>query len=350
MFAPPSLPRTFEAALRDLRAPKASIRAEAVHDLGRHADASRPRVLAALEEALGDEDAKVRAAAATALADIEGHEAVDALIAAVDDDDVTAAQMAIATLGELGEARAAARVERALSDRRPELRFQAVIAFPRLSPRPEAATEALVKASYDDDELVCHIALRMAEELAATREEEIDPRILSRSRTLLSHGTPLVRVAAAILLAPSDDRAAKEALVAVAKRDLKTKEGEDEARAIELCGELGLEEARAGLERRAFGGGLLGRDRFAWHARVALARMGHARACREIVSELRSWNRDRRTLAVAAAGRARLFDARTLIAGMAGDPSRADPDTVDDALALLAQPNEEATETRAEAR
>jgi len=338
MFSPSPLPRTLEAALRDLRASKASVRAEAVRDLVRHAEDARPRVIQALEEALRDGEAAVRAAAATALADIEGQEAIEALLAAASDDDTTACQMIIAALGELGDARATERLRRALTDQRPEVRFQAVIAFPRVSPSPDEAVEALVKAAYDDDDFVCHIALRMAEELAAKDDEddgEVDARILARAKALLAHGAPLVKVASAILLAPSGDHAAREALVAVARRDLSTRDGEDEATAIELCGELGLEAATSGLEERAFGG-MLRRDRFAWHARVALARMGHARACREIVSELRSWNRDRRTLAVAAAGRARIDAARDIITAMSGDPSRADPDVVGDALSMLA--------------
>ena len=64
--------------------------------------------------------------------------------------------------------------------------------------------------------------------------------------------------------------------------------------------------------------------------------MGHARACREILAELSSADRDLRTLAVAAAGRARLHVARERIAAMRGNEGRADPDAVAEALATLA--------------
>jgi hypothetical protein len=70
---------------------------------------------------------------------------------------------------------------------------------------------------------------------------------------------------------------------------------------------------------------------------VALARMGHERAQREILRELSARDRDLRTLAVAAAGRARLVAAREPIAAMKGDARRADPDAVDEALAALAE-------------
>jgi HEAT repeat protein len=343
MFRAPQLPRTLEAALRDLGDKKPSVRESAVHDLVPHAEATRARVLDALTKTLRDEAPSVRAAAATALADVDGREAMDALLAAADDEAVEVRQMAIAALGEVGDGRAVARIEQALSDKRPEVRFQAAIAYPRAAADPGDAIEALVKATRDEDELVCHIALRMAEELAEG-QGGADERLLVRARALLGHGTPLVRVAAAILLARSSsdegasraDRAVREVLVAVALGELATREGADEAAAIELCGDLGLSAARPGLEKRAFGGLLLRRDRFAWHARVALAQMGHERARREILRELGSWDRHRRTLAVAAAGRARLAEARAPIAAMRGDADRADPHAVDEALAALA--------------
>jgi hypothetical protein len=48
----------------------------------------------------------------------------------------------------------------------------------------------------------------------------------------------------------------------------------------------------------------------AWHARIALARLGHARARAEILTDLGSWRRETREAAVVAAGRARMGEAR----------------------------------------
>jgi hypothetical protein len=125
-------------------------------------------------------------------------------------------------------------------------------------------------------------------------------------------------------------------LVEAARGTTSSDDAEDVAAAIERCGELGLEQARIGLERRAFGSTFgLRRDPFAWHARVALARMGHGRAAKEIIAELGAFTRDQRTLAVAAAGRARLVAARPRIEAMRGDASRADADAVDEALRSL---------------
>lgn len=341
MFRAPSLPRTLDAALRDVRADKPKVRVEAAHDLVAHVDEARDAVLRALTEALRDESSLVRKAAATALADANAVEAVPALLSVIDDAAMEVRAAVISTLGELGETAANEKVRAALDDARPEVRFQAVIAFPRVARTKKEAVEVLLHATHDDDAFVCQIALRMAEEVAGDDRNSLDERVFLRARSMLLHGPPSVRVASAVFLARASteraDRAVREVLIAVALGELVSGDGEDEAAAIELCGELGLKGARPGLERRAFGGMMFRRDRLAWHARVALARMGHERASREIVRELGSWDRDRRTLAVAAAGRARLHEARSLIASMRGDERRADPNAVDEALASIAE-------------
>lgn len=339
MFRPPQLPRTLEAALRDVKSTKPSARAESARELAAHADVDRERVVRSLEEALrNDVDPSVRSAAALALADVNAAEALPSLLVAVEDDDADVRQMAITALGEIGDARATTRLQRALSDERPEVRFQAVIAFPRVCPERSDAIAALLKATHDEDALVCHIAIRMAEELGSD-DEGVEQAVLTRARSLVRHASPAVRIAAAILLARAGEPDGREILAQVARGELTTSDGEDEAAAIELCGELRVESARPGLERRAFGRAFgLVRDRFAWNARVALARMGHERATREIVRDLSAWDRDRRTLAVAAVGRARIASARPLIEAMRGDEARADRGAVDEALAALARP------------
>jgi hypothetical protein len=286
-----------------------------------------------LQRALRDEAAEVRAVAATALSDIGAREALSDLLVAVEDDDALVRQMAIAALGELGDPRATERLRRALSDARAEVRFQAVMAFPRVCTSKDDSLEALLRATTDGDAFVCHIALRMTDEVRDGGP--VDPRVLIRAKALLGHESAEVKVACAILLASEGDARVLRILAQAARGELRTRDPEDEAAAVELSGELGLAEARAGLEKRAFGG-LLGlrRDPLAWHARVALARMGHERACREILRELEARDRDVCTLAVAAAGRARLSAARERILALRGS-SRADPHAVDEALAAL---------------
>ncbi|MRG96923.1 HEAT repeat domain-containing protein [Polyangium spumosum] len=339
MFRAPALPRTLDAALRDVGSSKPSVRADAVRDLVRHAEDARSQVVRALERALSDEAATVRSAAALGLADVGANEALPALLVAIEDDDVHVRQMALTALGEIGDCRAAQRLARALEDARAEVRFQAVIAYARVCKDRASVVEALAARTRDADPLVCHIALRMAEEIGGGEgDPAVDPILVARARALLEHASPTVRVAAAVVLAHSGDRAGAKVLASVVNGSIKTEDAEDEAAAVELAGSLGLEEARVGLERRAFGGAFgLGRDRFAWHARVALASMGHARATREITDELGSWDRNKRTLAVAAVGRARIRSARALVAAMEGDPSRADPHAVSEALLALAE-------------
>jgi HEAT repeat protein len=339
MFGARPLPRTLEAALRDLSAERAPVRAASVRDLVAHAGEARERVIRGLQRALRDDAAEVRAAAATALADAGGAEALPDLLVAVEDAHALVRQMAISALGEIGDARATERLRRALGDPRAEVRFQAVMAFPRVVASRDDALAALLAATEDEDAFVCHIALRMTDEIRA--DAPPDPDVLRRARALLGHASPQVRVAAAILIVhggedPEDRARAAEVLAEVGKGTLRTGDREDEAAAIELCGDLDLRETRPGLERRAFGG-LLGlrKDPLAWHARVALARMGHERACREILRELGDRDRDVCSLAVAAAGRARLQAARGPLLALKRDPRRADPDAVADALAAL---------------
>jgi len=375
MFRAPPLPRTLDAAFRDLRADKPAVRAAALRDLVVYAlpetetdgdpagdpqtpgdpAGERERILRALRTALrNDEAASVRAVAATALADAGAREALPDLLLAVEDDDPLVRQMAIAALGELGDSRATERLRRALADDRAELRFQAVMAFPRVSASAEASIEALLHATHDADAFVCHIALRMTDEVRDGGPH--DARVLARASALLGHVSAEVRVASAVLVAQgarSSPEAPKEApaeaptppdpralriLTDVARGQVRTGDHEDEAAAIELCGELGLTAAQAGLERRAFGGILgLRRDPYAWHARVALARLGHERARRDILRELGARDRDVCTLAVAAAGRAHLAAARERILALRGDAGRADPDAVAEALAALTE-------------
>lgn len=312
------------------------MRESAVRDLVRHADEARDDVVRALERALRDDDAPpVRSAAALGLADIGGNEALPALLVAMEDPDVHVRQMAITALGEIGDSRATERLRRALGDQRSEVRFQAVIAFARVCQDRASVIEALQSRMSDTDPLVCHIALRVAEEVGGGPGGAIDPALVDHVKELLDHDSPLVRVAAAIALGHAGDRLGAKVLVGVVRRSIKTADAEDEAAAIELAGVLGLKDAHAGLEKRAFGG-IFGRDRHAWHARVALARMGHERATREIIRELESWDRSKRTLAVAAVGRARIRAAEPTLRAMQGDASRADPHAIEDALALLA--------------
>lgn len=337
------LPRTLPAALRDVRDKKLDVRIASVRDLGRHARAEgRDEALRALCTALKeDATAAVRSEAAVELADSKATECISELVTAAETDEhIRVRQMALIALGELAgkEADESVReiVGQAARDELPQIRFQGLIALAQVD--PEASEKVILASILDDDAEIRYVALRLAEErwLTQDRDRELPYLLQTRAKQALADGAPKVRLAAAILLGRAGDRSGEEKLVSAINSDAGVDEAEDEDAAIELAGELALEKARVGLERRAFGVFGVTRHRFAWHARVALARMGDARARAAILKGLKAFGRDARTMAVAAAGKARLHEAREELLSMRGEPKRAEPDAVEEALALLA--------------
>ncbi len=333
MLHPPPLPRTLEASLRDLSSDKPHTRASSIKDLARHAtgdDALRARALPLFEKALKDDHAGVRGAAAVALADVKGVEALPSLLAAVEDVDGYVRQMALNALGEIGDGRAAGRLERALRDERPEVRYQAVIAFSRVAVAEDVAP-ALLQATRDDDPAIRYIALRIAED-QLTRDASSALHV--RAKAMLEDEAPEVRLVAAIYLAKAGDDAGRALLLDVVRGQLPRRpEAEDEQEAIEVSGALGMKEAIPYLERRAWGLRRFVQTTCVFQAKVALARMGNPRAIAEIVGDLDSGDREKQNAAIVAAGRARIAEARPRIEALAAGP--ADPELVREALALL---------------
>jgi RNase P/RNase MRP subunit POP5 len=345
MFGMPLLPRSLAASLRDLGSAKAETRASAIADLVRHArrdDDLRKRALREIEPRLADEHAAVRAAAAVALGDLAAADLLPKLLFAVDDDNAHVRQMAINALGEIGDARAAPRLRRALTDTRPEVRYQSVIALSRVVEDEKEIDQAIVRATRDDDEAVVHIALRVAEERVDDGHTASEA-LLERARALRESPSSSVALVAAILLAKAGDPAGHDLVLRAVKGERirgHVPDREDEQAALELAGKLGMKEAVPYLERRAWGLGRWVRNTSAFHARIALARMGHARAVREILAELDSGKRETVDAAVVAAGRAGLNEARERLARLPA--AAADPDLVREALARLApEPTEE---------
>jgi HEAT repeat protein len=343
-FSP--LPRTLAAALRDVNEKRLEVRVSAVRDLGRHAREGEAEAVAGLMRVLHDDkNVAVRAEAAIALADAgpeRAARAVPALTrAATGDEAIRVRQMALVALGELAgdKDRAAVDViEHALRARAPELRFQALIALGHV--KRADAVEAFYEHMDDENDSVRYVALRLVEEriVGDATKVELPERLRERALAALKDDAAKVRLAAAIVLARGGDESGREALVAAVNDGSGELEPEDEQTAIDLSGEFGLRDAIPGLTRRAFGLFGLSRDRFAWQARIALARLGDARARSAILRGLDAWSRDARTMAVVAAGRARLGDARAAIVAMRGKPERAAEDAVEEALQLLPEP------------
>jgi HEAT repeat protein len=331
------LPRTLEAALRDAEHERPDVRLASLSDLKRHAKGGASTALDALVSRLkSDPEPQVRAGAALAMADVDARLQLPALVEAASDQESGVRQMALLAVGELAgpaHKEACAAATRGLVDPAAAVRYQAVVALARLLEAD--ALESLLVGTRDSDAEVRHVAFRVAQEVFGARpREQVPLPLLQRARGALRDDNGAVRLSATILLAVFDDDTGRERLIEAVNARTRIKHPEDEVIAVELCGELGLERATPGLERRAFGM-LGGRTPVSWHARVALAELGHARARAVILRGLSAWSRDARTLAVAAAGRARLAEARHILQRMQGDPERAEPEAVSEALAAI---------------
>ncbi len=338
MFVPPPLPRTLDATFRDLSSEVEKVRVSAVQDLGRHllgdeAAACRSRAVLALEKALADSSAKVRELAAIVAGEASTVELVPRLLIALEDPHTMVRQMAMDAIGRIGDDRALPRVQRALTDERAEVRYQAVIAFGKLAPVDEAA-DAIAKRIVDDDAHVRYIALRVAEEIGLASA----PTIQMTAEKTLSGDDPKVKVAAALLLAPVGNSAARALLGDVVRGTLRTPEAEDEQAAVEAVGELGMTELQGDLERRAWGLFRFAKETYPWHAKIALAAFGHVRAVTELFADLSSSRREVREAAVVALGRARVTSSRDRILGLAAQ-------SVDEALRQEALANLNVEET-----
>ena len=339
MLAPPPLPRTLEASVRDLDSAKPEIRASAIHDLLRHArgdDAVRERAIPLLRKRLDDEQSKVRAAAVVGLADLGAKDEVPAAPSRrrrrrrVRSADGAHALWASCPIRALCRGCAARSPTSA-----PEMRYQAVIAFARIADDAKEIGQALLVATNDDDDAVVHIALRVAEERLDVGEA-LESRLVTRAKALLDSPSPHLALVAAILLGKAGDEAGHRLILRVVRGEKvngQSPEKEDERAAVELFGELGLEAARPHLEKRAWGMMHFVRDTCVFHAKIALARMGHPRAIAEIMADLDSKRPDLLGGAVVSAGRARLVQARKLIERI---PTVAvDPELVREALSRL---------------
>jgi HEAT repeat protein len=335
MLGLPPLPRTIEAALRDIEHTRADVRRSALFDLVRLAHgATRPRAIAALARILlADSSAELRTDAAIGLADAKGREARAELLAALEDAHLGVVERAVLALGEIaepGDAELLAALEPLLDHEHAALRFQTLIAFERLA--GEASVRALERASHDADDEVRAMAFRLA---WRRFDERAPPETLARAARSALEGPPSrARVTAALLLAAHGERAADQVLAEVIDGTILASDA-DRLRAIETAAECGVAAARSALARRAFGLFGVRSDTFGWQACIALSRLGDERATRAILSRLSAWNRDARTVAVAAVGQARVERARDVLLAFRNDASRADPEAVEEALSRL---------------
>lgn len=334
MFGLSPLPRSLAAALRDANDPKLEVRLGALRDLVRYARSGESEAKAALGRALADPADEVRASAALALADADVQDHLATLVSMAQHDRASRArQFALLALGELGnvgsEALAAALKAACSSDVAAE-RFQALLSLHQVA--PAACEPALLASLVDPDPEVRKLGFRIAEAHYADAHP-LPELVRARARSALGGADLKVRAAAALLLGRYGDTSGEEMLLLLLARRVPGASSEDEQAAIDLAGELSLQAARPALARRAFA--WLARDPLAYDARIALARMGDARARDGIVRDLDAWTFHARTLAVVAAGRARLTEAKPRLYALLAAPERADAVAVREALTLL---------------
>jgi hypothetical protein len=181
-----------------------------------------------------------------------------------------------------------------------------------------------LRALDDTDAAIRYIAMRVAEErVAADGPSSAVPGIDARAESLLDGLDPALAVVAGIYLARLGRPEGRAVVLDVVAEARSTPELEDEQACVELAGDLLMTEAIGHLERRAWGARRVLRSVLswgagdhascAWHARIALARLGHDRARAEILGDLSSRRRERREAAVVAAGRARISEARAVL-------------------------------------
>jgi HEAT repeats len=355
MFQLPALPRTLAAVRRDVTSERAEVRASAVRDAAKLAqgDAALASELGALLiERLADAAPQVRAAAALGLADMEHVDALPKLLVLVEDEHVAVRQMALTALGELGDRRALARVQRALADDRPDVRFQALLAFGRLEPELREQLAACVRASRDEDEAVRHVAFRLAEErLEDEPSRKGDAAVLEVSKKCMQDAEADVALCAVSYWLKSELRGdlgdsktsgvARALLAELVSRGTvrgKKPSKEEESWAVELAGAVAWEGAqldavKLNLQRRAFGLRRYFGNTCTMNAKIALARLGDKAAEAAIISDLQGSNRELQSLAVVAAGRAGLTSARALVLGL---KTRLGAELVDESLRLIA--------------
>ncbi len=321
-------PATLEAILRDLASRDHRVRVEAAQYattvVGDDEGDVRAKVVAGLIAALADDHDAVRSAVAIALADMQAIEALPGLLLAADDESAMVRQMAITALGELGDPRARERVSRALRDPRPEVRFQAMVAFPRIARGAGEDDEiwtALGLGIEDDDAFVRSHAAEACAELADGEKlpAHVADRLARRARD--AEETLDVRVASAIALGESRDERAAETLLAVARGELKEKDPRRVQAVFELLGELGVEEARAIATDAAFSF----RSRFGDPSRraaalVTLIRLGERRAVDHVLSELEARGWERKVAAIGIVNRTALSEARPKLEALRDDP------------------------------
>lgn len=318
LLFPPQVPR-FDVALRDARSPRASTRLLAAQALANPPPEARDEACALLRVLADDADGAVRSLAIAALGELGDAAALELVLAHLDDPLAEVREFAVIALGRIGGERAVRALARALRDARPEVRFQAVESYAEAS--PDDAPDLLVPMLGDADARVREHTLDALGALAA-------PETADAIAVALRDATSAVRFAAALALARLDDARGVAALVEALD------EKDRVLAACEALAQLRAEAAReplAELARR-----ILAPLVVKAAAAGALAALGDSRGEEALRAVLTAFRADGRSYAAELVGRHRVVGLAEALVGLLERPRGADPVIVARALAALA--------------
>lgn len=186
---------TFDAALRDVGADGPRFRIAAANRLADPPEGREDEAAEGLRTLIGDRVGPVREAALEAAGELGAAELLPSLWLAFEDEDRAARQAAVLAAGRVAPEQSAPRLDALLDDPRPEMRFSAVWTLAKVGQaNPTRVSERL----HDDDPEVRWIAIECLAELGSN---EYADAIAER----LEDPVPNVRFAAALGLAALQD-------------------------------------------------------------------------------------------------------------------------------------------------
>lgn len=208
----PSSTITFEAALRDLARGSPKARAFAAHALGDVVEPTeKRRAVEALMAALEDDRPEVRAEACSSLGDLADPAAVFGLIKRLADGSAPVRQNAAIALGSIKHADAFVPLAEALKEGSADLRFQAATSLAEIDGR--RAFDLMISTLGDKDpQVACAAALALGAIPIALEDADLKTRARTVLLEHLNHEDASVRFDVAYALAELDDPAGRMVL------------------------------------------------------------------------------------------------------------------------------------------
>jgi hypothetical protein len=327
--------------MRDLSSQNAHFRLDAVRSaaiviapLSPESD-DRRAVIARLAQIVADDtDPKVRAEAVNTLGTLKAESSLPTILVATEDDHPAVRQQALLAIADIGDLRARERVRRALTDARPDVRFQAIATFVRLSADERDEAWDAMRARLDDEDT--EVVLHTAEIIAEFADQEALPASISdKLAELCDHAVDLVRVSAAIALAESADLRGRHVISAVISGVLALTDPALRQAAFELAGEHHFTELLPHAKRLAFGFMRYLRDPAVKFLALTMLLRWHDSDAKAWVSrELQSRSPERRRMAMFVVTRAQFVEAKPWVESLLDSPI--DREIAEDTLRELA--------------